>query len=60
MGPLTGELQPGKGGEMGLFPPKCFGGNGQEPGMPKPGTSRCLTLLDGQRLPEMGSVVGKW
>lgn len=60
MGPLTGELQPGKGGEMGLFPPKCFGGNGQEPGMPKPGTSRWCGGISGASRSWMGRGSQKW
>lgn len=54
MGPLTGELQSGKGGEMGLFPPKCFGGDCQEPGMPKPGTSRWCGGISGASCSWMG------
>lgn len=66
MGPLTAELQSGRGGEMGLFPPKCFG-----EGLPRAwnakarhqqmvwGNLQGLMLQQGQRLPEIGSIAGK-
>lgn len=58
MGPLPA---PGReGGEMGLFPPKCLGGERQEPATPKPSTGRWRGGTSARTgAPEIGSVVGE-